>query len=279
MIGPFQLGDAGLTLFNTGSLRANLAGWFNLEPGDWPLAYDYIFATPLQVPTQSIHVQLPDGALLVDAGLYDVSPDSPFAIPGYQPPPALPEQMTAAGIDPAAVTHVVITHAHFDHFNGVTMLRGGQPAPTFPNARYHLSRAEWNRDEMQTALQDPPSTEHMTFGVLAQLGKLELVDGDRELGHGVTILAAPGETPGHQVVRIRTAGGTLYCVGDLYHHEVEVERPEWVVHWADAETLRASRAALLADARDDDTLMVATHIAGVGRIRRTGSGLRWERVR
>ncbi len=273
----FSFGNVQVILFNAGFLRADLANWYGLKPGDWSAAYHALFEAPVEVPTQCVYVQRGSMALLVDAAAYDITPDSPFAIPGYQPPPPLPQQMMAAGIDPATITHVVITHAHFDHFNGATIRQGQQVVPAFANARYYLSREEWEREDLQAALREPGRLEQRTLGVLAQMGKLSLVDGDVPLGPGITILAAPGETPGHQIVRVQTDEGTLYCVGDLYHHPVEIEQPEWQVYWADAEKMQASRSALLHQ-MDDRTWVVATHIAGVGQIRPAGSSLHWQRV-
>jgi glyoxylase-like metal-dependent hydrolase (beta-lactamase superfamily II) len=95
------------------------------------------------------------------------------------------------------------------------------------------------------------------------------------LAEGIQILPAPGETPGHQIVRVRSQGETLYIVGDLFHHAVEVEHPEWMVGWANPETMRATRGWLLHEALTDHAQLIAAHIATPGRIERTDSGLRW----
>jgi hypothetical protein len=63
--------------------------------------------------------------------------------------------------------------------------------------------------------------------------------------------------------------------GDLYHHPVEVERTEWGIHWADAAATARSLALLTTAALAEDALLVAAHIAGSGRLRRTLAGLRW----
>ena len=110
------------------------------------------------------------------------------------------------------------------------------------------------------------------------------VDSDRgtqgvhELGGGAQILAAPGETPGHQIVRIHSQGQTLYCVGDLYHHSLEAEQPELMMRWASRESMLASRRALVERALAENALIVATHIPGIGRLRRSGDGIAWEAV-
>ena len=85
--------------------------------------------------------------------------------------------------------------------------------------------------------------------------------------------------PGHQIVRLQSAGETAYIVGDLFHHAIEVTHPDWMVGWADAPTMRATREWLLRDALASDALLIAAHIAAPGRIEQSGDGaLRWNAV-
>jgi hypothetical protein len=78
-------------------------------------------------------------------------------------------------------------------------------------------------------------------------------------------------------VQVETAGHTLYCLGDLYHHEVEVEQPGWIVRWADAPGMAVSRQALLPSLLAENALLVAAHIEGFGRLQPTAAGLSWRK--
>ena len=272
----FQLGAATITVFNVGESRLSLAETLNVTEADWSPRYTHHFAEPARVPILCIHVALPGLTVLVDSGVYDFPEGSQFAFPNYNPPPGLPEQMVAAGLDLAAVEHLVITHAHGDHFNATTVERSGRLEPVFPNARLHLGRGDWERKENQDALQKPDSLESQTFGVYHQLGRLVLDEGVSDLGRGVQIIAAPGETPGHQIVRVNSQGKTLYLLGDLYHHVVEVEEPGWGVKWSDIPTAQASRQAFAQRALAEDALLIATHIWGVGHLQQHEDGVVWE---
>lgn len=271
----FQLGEATITVFNVGESRLSLAETLNVTEADWLPRYANYFAQAARVPILCIHIALPQMTVLVDSGVYDFPEGSQFAFPNYTPPPGLPEQMVAAGFDLAAVDHLVITHAHGDHFNATTVEHNGRHEPVFPNAQLHLGRGDWERQENQTALQQADSLESQTFGVYHQLGRLVLDTGVSDLGHGVQVLAAPGETPGHQIVRVHSGGQTLYCLGDLYHHVVEVEQPGWGVKWSDIATAQASRQAFAQHALDENALLIATHIWGVGRLLPNADGVLW----
>ncbi len=106
-------------------------------------------------------------------------------------------------------------------------------------------------------------------------GLLHLVAGDLDLGHGLRICHTPGETPGHQTLRLESAGQVLYCVGDLYHHIVEVEQPTWSVTWADAAANVLSRQQIAGAALAEKAKLIATHIRGLGQLQQVDNGICW----
>jgi glyoxylase-like metal-dependent hydrolase (beta-lactamase superfamily II) len=251
-----QVGAAAITLLNVGDLR-----------------YGSQHGQPISIPVLCVLIQLPDVNVLVDAGIHDLTPDSPFSLPHYQPPPALPVQLAALGVPADQIAHVVITHTHFDHFNGVTEAYDGGYAAAFPNARYWVGRADF--EHLHPELADLASR---TLAVLEREGRLDLVSGTHDLNEAVRIIPAPGESPGHQIVRIHSEGQTFYCLGDLYHDTNEVMHPDHMPGWADGDALRHSRSMLTEAALAENALLTATHIRSFGRLRRTDTGIMWEDV-
>lgn len=273
-----SIGAARVTLLNAGNMGVRLADEYAVPEAAWRPHYADLFERLSILPSLSVYVDLHGVRVLVDANDYraTVTPESPYALTGYTAPPPLPAQLARLGVQPEDVQHVVITHAHWDHYAGTTAATAaGAAAPTFPKARYYLGAADWMDADVQRALQDPASLEARTLGVLRQQGLLHLVAEHEHLAEGIDILPAPGETPGHQVVRVQSAGDTLFIMGDLLHHAIEVAHPDWMVSWADAETMRETRRSLLQDALARRAALVAAHIATVGRIERDGDGLRW----
>lgn len=277
----FSLGTATVTIINVGDLQLTLSEIMHVPESEWRPLYSGIFDQPKFFPSQCIHIALPDASVLVDANNFALSapPDSPYAPPAdYQPPADLPTQLLERGIRPEDITHLIITHAHFDHYAGITQECAGHYVPSFPRARCFLGKADWEYPETQEALLDLNSADSHTFGVVQQAGLLELVEGDRDLTTSVKIIAAPGESPGHQIVRISSQGQILYCLGDLYHHPLEVAHPAWMAEWDDASTNLASRVALAKAAIAENALLIATHIPGVGCLEATATGTKWVNV-
>ena len=224
-------------------------------------------------------MQAKSATVLVDACVASCFAGTRFAVPEALQPPDLTAQLTSLGVVPGAITHVVITHAHFDHYSGVTT-SDTPPAPRFPRARYVLGRADWEFPKMQTELARPDSLEARTLGVLVACGQLDLVTGNLEIAPGIEVVPAPGETPGHQMVRVDDGGQVLYVLGDLYHHPWEVSHPDWAAQtlWADPVANRASRQRVTDAALVEEARLLAAHIPGVGCFGRTAAGVQWKAV-
>jgi glyoxylase-like metal-dependent hydrolase (beta-lactamase superfamily II) len=270
------LGDAFITIMNVGDMIVDMAQELGVSESEWRPLYGEAFAGSRSYPSQCVHIALPGASVLVDAGDYAqaIALDPAYLPPHYVPPPGIVEQLRSRGVRPEDITHVIITHAHFDHYAGTTTLRDGEYVPRFPKARVFMGRADWDYPETQEALHDPASLDSHTFGVLHKQGLLELVDNDRDIAHEVRIVSAPGESPGHQIVRVQSQGQTFYCLGDLFHHPAEVEQPAWMARWADSKTNLSSRQALINAALREKALLLAAHMP-VGWVEGTLEHPRW----
>lgn len=271
-----QLGRATVTIFNVGDIEESFA--LRIPADDHDPALEAAFAKPQVLPFQAIHVALSDAngtaSVMIDAFDFGaITSLMGFAPPaGYTPPPDQARQMRAAGIDPDAVTHLILTHAHFDHYSGVTTEREGHREPTFPHARCFAGRADWDTPEGEKLRTEEA---HETMDVLFGRDLVTLVEGERELLPGVRLIPTPGESPGHLMVRVESDGQVLYALGDLVHYPVEAEHPRWMVEWGDPAQMLASRERLIHDALPERALLVAAHIPGVGRLEGTPQRAVW----
>jgi len=180
---------------------------------------------------------------------------------------ALPKSMQAAGVDPASVTDIFISHVHGDHIGGVLTPAG---ALAFPNAAIHMSAPEWSYLSGMSA-----DTARMVgiaqLDVLLKTIKLKVVPfkPDAELIPGlVKAVEIKGHTPGHSGYLIGSGGNTLLYFGDTLHSfVVSVRNPEWHTAFdADPATSADSRVAFVARVAASGQRLYGVHFPfpGVG---------------
>lgn len=129
------------------------------------------------------------------------------------------------GLRPEDITHVVLTHLHFDHAGGATRPGpAGDPVPSFPNARHLVQRVEWE-DATSPNRRSRAAYQPDNFLPLERAGLLDLVDGTTEFLPGIELLHTGGHTRGLQLVRVRSGGETALFWSDLIPTSAHIATP------------------------------------------------------
>ena len=206
--------------------------------------------------------------------------------PTYSPTTGrLMQHLGNLGVEPRDVSLVIITHAHRDHIGGILDAGG---APVFPNARYVAHRDElkfWadGNPDLSRSTAPPEVKRAMAAGAARTFKAIDdvtepVTDGSR-LPAGMTVVAAPGHTPGHFALFIDSGGRQLLYITDAAHHPaVNLPHPDWHVAFdADPAMAAKSRRALLDRAAADKVLVCGSHLPfpGVGHVRAVGKGFEW----
>ena len=176
------------------------------------------------------------------------------------------DALKAAGVQPADVTDVVLTHLHFDHVGWTT--RHGEIV--FPRATYRCDRRDW----AHFVGPDPRATKKLS--PLAD--RLECWDGSGPLIAGVDTLAAPGHTPGSTIIVLSSGAARAMLLGDVVHCPVELVDDEWAAMGdVDPALAKRTRVALARELEGTDVPVAAAHFAGMqfGRLLPAGGQRRW----
>jgi glyoxylase-like metal-dependent hydrolase (beta-lactamase superfamily II) len=192
---------------------------------------------------RSFAIRYGDGPVtLVDAG---VGPAGAPAASWAPVPGQLPAELAAAGIAADDVTAIVLTHLHTDHLGWA--LPGTTP---FPQARVVVQRADVEA-----------FAEARAQDLLAEPDRLDVIEGDTELGPGVRAIATPGHTPGHQSVLVESGDASILITGDLLVHAIQLLYPELAYrHDMDADQARVSRQKTLHAATTGGSLLAVSHL-------------------
>ncbi|HLL13577.1 MAG TPA: MBL fold metallo-hydrolase [Pyrinomonadaceae bacterium] len=157
------------------------------------------------------------------------------------------------GCDAEEITIVVNTHLHFDHAGGNTTrdARTGDIVPTFPNARYFVSRDEYEHAESPHE-RDRASYLPENWRPIKEGGQLELKDADYEVVPGLRMETVAGHSRTMQCARLERGGQTLFGFADLVPMRAHVALA-WIMGYDlyPVETLEAKRRLLPQAAREN----------------------------
>lgn len=125
------------------------------------------------------------------------------------------------GVRPSDITHVVISHLHYDHSAGSSFTKKAKTVPTFPNARYYIQQAEWDFALSQVENDSKYSKSYSPDDLyrLYADSYFEMIDGNKEIIPGINLISTGGHTPGHQIVKIQDGKECAYFLGDLVPSE------------------------------------------------------------
>ena len=117
------------------------------------------------------------------------------------------------GCEPEQINFVIVTHLHFDHAGGLTVLdSSGEAIPAFPNAKIITQQAEW--DDAQ-ANKSTMTRTYLRTHLDPIADRVQLVDGEKELLPGIVVWPMVGHTWGQQAVRFDDGNGIVCFPGDV----------------------------------------------------------------
>ena len=202
-----RLGDLELTVVGDGDFGLDGGAMFGVVPKTlWERVKPPDAKNRIRMTTNCLLVERGSDLLLIDSGIGDKH-DAKFRANYAMDETAerLPDAIWRAGHAPEDVTHVLLSHLHFDHCGWNTRYDGGTLVPTFPRARYWLERSEVEHarapNERDRASYDPRNWEP-----LFEAGVVELFDGEAEPMTGVRAIKAPGHNADMCIVLLEGGG-------------------------------------------------------------------------
>ncbi|WP_321908494.1 MBL fold metallo-hydrolase [Burkholderia cepacia] len=270
-----QVGDFTITAISDGYLNASLDFLSNIDPADASnMQRDAGQNEPEAVHINCYVVRGAGRTVLIDAGA------GGFRQWGGQ----LRTNLALAGIEPAAIDTILLTHAHPDHVGGLV---NGAGEIAFPNAELVVHRREvgfWQDDgNLSRASERARGNFLVARRVFDAYGdRLRLFD-DGQVLPGINALPIPGHTDGHTGYVLESRDQGLLVWGDVVHFpHIQIQRPEVSIAFDhDASLAAATRSRLLDQVSSEGLLIAGMHLGerGFARIERTNGGyrLRYER--
>lgn len=222
------------------------------------------------VPLTVVVLKIGDKLVMVDAG---------SGVGQWQPTAtSLPGNMKAAGIDPAKISTILLSHFHPDHIFG--LLEKGTNAPVYPNAELVVSATEYKwwtepgRVEKLPEARKPLGTRIQS--AFPAWKNFQLVEGEQEVAPGVRLVSAPGHTPGHAAFHVSSGSAQLMISNDTaYVPALLAPHPEWQgAYDQDGPLAVETRRKLLDRVIAEKMMVCGAHFPfpGAGSFAKDGSG-------
>ena len=197
----------------------------------------------------------------------------------------LADNMKAAGLDPATVSTVVISHFHADHISGLWVKETN--AQVFPNAEILMPEVEYKFWTDPALVEKLPEAARGTVrriqSTFPTWKNIKQYSDGAELVPGVRAIATPGHTVGHMSFLVASGGQQLFIQSDVTGiHQLFVKNPGWFSMFdADGPKAEATRRAFFDRVIAEKGMIAGYHFGfpNVGTLSKDGNGYAFAAVK
>ena len=235
------------------------------------LADNFLPADNVVLDQNALVVNTGDKLILIDTGMLSVQ--RPNTKTGR-----LLVSLKEAGINPADIDAIVLTHPHIDHSGGIMSPDG--KTRNFPNAQIYTSEGDFNfwTDEKRFGTPAEGSARTAIKNLLPNKDRLVFFKDGQEVLPGITAMRTPGHTIEHTVFMISSGGKTICNIGDVAHHPILFQNPRIEVGFdTDPKMGVASRIKLFETLAAQRIPLLVFHMAwpGIGNLAKHGDGFQY----
>ncbi len=265
-----QIGELSITAISDGYLSASLDLLSNIDPMEASrLQQDAGVSDPSAIHINCYLVRGRGRTILIDAGA------GGFKQWGGK----LKANLALAGVQPADIDTILLTHAHPDHVGGL-LDSSGEAA--FPDAELVIHQREvsfWEDDSNLSRVSERARGNFLLARkAFDQYREKTRTFTDSEVLPGISAMSLPGHTAGHSGYRIESDDRSLLVWGDIVHFpQIQIARPDVSIAFDQDPLLSAETRSKLLDVVSSDKLLIAgMHLGELGfaQVERAGNTYR-----
>jgi glyoxylase-like metal-dependent hydrolase (beta-lactamase superfamily II) len=187
------------------------------------------------------------------------------------------ESIKAAGVDPAKISTIVVTHFHPDHIFG--LMAKDTNAAIFPDAEIMVPATEykwWTTTPVESLPQARQGLAKRIQAVFPTWKNIKQIEDGKDVVPGVRAVATYGHTPGHTSFIVSSGTRQMLVSGDVTNIvALFVRNPGWHAAFdQDAQMAEATRRKTFDRAIADKMIVTGYHwgMPGAGTLAKDGSG-------
>ena len=188
------------------------------------------------------------------------------------------DMLKVAGIDPAKIKIIIVTHFHSDHIYG--LMAKDTNEQIYPNAEIIMPSAEykyWTDPGVFTTLAEPRhGLAKRIQATLPTWKNIKQIEKDTDALPDIRAVASYGHTPGHTSFLISSKGKQLMVLGDVSNiPALFVSNPDWHAPFdQDADLAQINRHKMYDRIVADKPMITGYHfgLPGAGTINKDGKG-------
>jgi len=226
----------------------------------------------LYIPVNNFLIRRDGNIIMIDAGAGNTMQPTLGRLPG---------NLRAAGVDPEAVTHIVMTHLHPDHANGLVDDAGMLHYPNAEIVVQETAASFWMAaDGANDSDKVKGNRARTQINLKPYLDRIRRVRGGEEY-LGFAPVLAPGHTPGHTCWLLAApGGGGFMALGDVVHlSAIQISCPDTALAYdLDKDQAIKSRKRILDMAVSERLAIAGAHVnaPGFGHVVRKGASFAFE---
>ncbi len=212
----------------------------------------------IRLATRCLLLKSPSGNILIDNGMGNKSDEKAKDIYNIdQDEFSLEKSLAGIGLHKDDITAVILTHLHFDHCGGSTEYEKGRIVPSFKNAKYYVSRKNYDWAVMASE-RDRASYIKDNFVPLAEEGLITFLNGNT-FDDGIELIEMNGHTFGMNLVKISDSSGTLLYCADLLPCRAHIPLPYIMGYDLQPLVTLEEKKNILAAAADEGWILFFEH--------------------
>ncbi len=210
-----KIGKYKLSIIESGYFGLDGGAMFGIVPKPlWEKTNPSDEANRIKLSTRHLLLKSENKKIIIDTGMGDKWDEKSKKIYAIDAKISMASALKEFDLSAEDITDVILTHLHFDHTGGSTVLNQDKLEPAFPNAKYYVQKQNYDW-AVNPSNRDRGSYLTDNFVPLFEEGVLNFTIGNANLDDEIEFIVINGHTFGQQMVKVSDESETFLFCGDL----------------------------------------------------------------